>query len=299
MNPEQPPKTSDETKTKVSVVVLAKNEASNIERCLKALEWADQVVVLDDGSTDATATIAIDCGAEVIDHPFQSFASQRNWALDHGKLRNHWVLMLDADEVSTEEFAAEIAHSISTAQDDTVAFRTCRKTILDDVWLKYSDGFPVWIMRLVRIGKARFEDSGHGEVPVPKLDGQIGTIQSPFIHYAFSRGMDDWWTRHVKYAGREARREQEQHCDASPFELFSTNASNRRRGLRSLARKLPARGTMRFLYQYVFKRGFLDGAAGLRFCRMMACYESIITIRKSEPTNQISKPLKNNSVNSR
>ncbi|MCS7471460.1 glycosyltransferase family 2 protein [Stieleria sp. ICT_E10.1] len=272
------------TRLPVSVVVLAKNEEINIVRCVDALAWADEVVVVDDASTDATVASAERSGARVVNHPFESFAGQRNWALDHAGLRNEWVLMLDADEVSTAEFAEEIGRAIESAGPQVVGFRMCRKTMLDGVWLKYSDGFPVWIMRLVRRGRARFEDSGHGEVPVPEVDGELGTIRTPFIHEAFSRGMDDWWMRHVRYAGREAANERGQDGCGSAIAVFSLDASRRRRGLRTLARRIPARGAIRFFYQYVLRGGFLDGATGLRYCRMMACYESMIAIRKSEPS---------------
>ncbi len=264
-------------------MVLAKNEEVNIGDCVDSLQWADEVIVVDDDSTDRTAALARGRGARVVQHRFESFAAQRNWAIDHAGVRNEWLLMLDADEMATEEFAAEIARKLAAVDDDVVAFRTCRKLMLDGVWLKHSDGFPVWIMRLVRRGRAYFEDSGHGEVPVPNLDGRIETIDAPFVHEAFRRGMDDWWTRHVRYAGREAEREQWMEHDARLRQLFSPDGSRRRRALRGFARRLPFRGPLRFLYQYILGRGFLDGPTGLRFCRMMACYESMIAIRKSEP----------------
>jgi glycosyltransferase involved in cell wall biosynthesis len=271
-------------KVPVTAVVLAKNEEVNIVDCVDSLRWADEVIVVDDDSTDRTAELARARGARVVQHRFESFAAQRNWAIDHAGGRNEWMLMLDADEMATDAFAAEVARKLATVADDVVAFRTCRKLMLDGVWLKHSDGFPVWIMRLVRRGKAYFEDSGHGEVPVPTVNGRIGTIHTPFLHEAFRRGMDDWWMRHVRYAGREALREHHLNRDARLSGLLSLDSSRRRRALRSLARRLPFRGPLRFLYQYILGRGFLDGATGLRFCRMMACYESMIAIRKSEPT---------------
>ncbi|MEL6104772.1 MAG: glycosyltransferase family 2 protein [Planctomycetota bacterium] len=267
----------------IAAVILAKNEAINIERCIRALNWVDRVWVVDDGSTDATAEIATNLGARVVQHGFESFAQQRNWVLAQAELNQQWVLMLDADEVATERFASEVQRKTAAANDDVVAFRTCRKTMLEGTWLKYSDSFPVWIMRLVRRGSAWFEDSGHGEVPVPEVDGLIETIQEPFIHYPFSRGMEDWWTRHVRYAGREAVREMTESTEPVLSGLFGLDSSRRRRALRTVSRRLPARGLLRLFYQYIVKRGFLDGRAGWRFCRMMACYESMISIRKLEP----------------
>lgn len=269
--------------TDLAVVVLSKNEQSNIQRCLNSVRWADEIVVIDDHSEDRTAELAEQSGARVVSHAFESFASQRNWAIDHAGIKSPWVLMLDADELATSEFADEVRRKIATASTETVAFKTCRKTMLDGTWLKHSDGFPVWIMRLVRRERAYFQDSGHGEVPVPEVDGMIGTIKSPFIHESFSRGMDDWWARHTRYAKKEALRERFQESDASLLSLLSLDRSKRRKALRHLSRKLPGRGSLRFIYQYILKRGFMDGPAGYRFCKMMACYESMIVIRKLEP----------------
>ncbi|TWU05941.1 glycosyltransferase family 2 protein [Stieleria varia] len=266
----------------VSVIVLAKNEEQNIVRCLGSLHWAEELVVVDDRSTDRTAELARLHGARVVDHPFESFAQQRNWALREGGLRNDWVLMLDADEVSTPEFAAEIQRAIIDASNDTVAFRTCRKTMLGDAWLRRSDSFPVWIMRLVRRDRAWFADSGHGEVPVPEVDGEMGTIREPFVHHPFSRGLNDWWQRHIRYAEREARLEMLSATQLSWSDLIKSDASKRRRALRELARRMPCRGSLRFIYQYIVKRGFLDGRAGLQFCRMMGCYERMIVVKKWE-----------------
>ena len=95
----------------ITVVILTRNEADNIARCLQSLQWADELVVVDDGSTDDTVALAENNGARVIHHRFESFAKQRNWALEHGQLKNEWVLMLDADETSTPEFQAAIENA--------------------------------------------------------------------------------------------------------------------------------------------------------------------------------------------
>jgi glycosyltransferase involved in cell wall biosynthesis len=269
-------------KLPISVVFIAKNEAENLKRSLSAVAICGDIVVIDDHSTDNSREVAESLGARVLTHKFESFAAQRNYALEYADLKYDWVIMLDADEVATPEFLDEISRVINIASADTVAFKTCRKTIFMDHWLKYSDGFPVWIMRVVKKGHAQFENSGHGEVPVPKLKGQLGTIREPFLHYAFSKGINDWVVRHLKYAEREAQKELTETFPLRISEIISSDSSTRRKAIRNLARKLPGRPFLRFSYQYFFKWGFLDGPAGYTFCRMMATYEAMIQLKKWE-----------------
>lgn len=266
----------------VSAVVIAKNEAINLPRCLASLGWCDEVVVIDDHSTDDSPAIAAQHGAHVLTHKFESFAAQRNWALDEAGLQNEWVLMLDADEVSTPEFAAAVEQAIHSASPDAAAFRTCRKTMFLGQWLKHSDGFPVWIMRVVRRGRAHFANAGHGEVPVPPVDGIMGTIREPFLHYPFSKGLSDWLQRHIRYAEREAQGELEQLHGGSVLNILSLQRDIRRRGLRALSRQLPGRPLLRFLFQYFLKCGFLDGRAGFTFSMLMSCYEAMIIAKRTE-----------------
>jgi glycosyltransferase involved in cell wall biosynthesis len=266
----------------VSVVILAKNEEVNIERCVNAVQWSDDVVVIDDGSTDQTAHLAASCGARVVQHRFASFAGQRNWAMLYADLKHDWVLHLDADEVVTPELRYRLQTAVADAADDTVAFRMCRKTMLLDNWLKYSDGFPVWIMRLVRNGRAAFEDAGHGEVAVPEVDGLVATIREPFLHYAFSKGLTDWIERHNRYSSLEAELELEAVSGIKLRTFFSSDRAIRRRILRAFSRRLPFRPAFRFIYQYLLKRGFLDGRAGWTFSRMMAMYEGWIVMKRKE-----------------
>jgi glycosyltransferase involved in cell wall biosynthesis len=274
----------------LSVVVLTKNEAGNIRRCLQSVAWCAERVVVDDGSTDDTVMLAQSEGARVVRRRFDTFAQQRNWALDSADLRYPWVLMLDADEVVTEALRCEIERKLPAAAAEVAGYRMCRKTMFMDRWLKWSDGFPVWIMRLVRRGVARFMDSGHGEVPVPPVTGRLETLHEPFEHYPFSRGIGDWTERHNRYAEKEARREWESAETWTVGELFARDRAVRRRARRSLSRTLPGRPMLRFLYQYVGQLGFLDGRAGLEFCLLMAAYEGLIVLKRRE-LQQLSQGL--------
>lgn len=265
----------------LSVVIIARNEAINIEACVNAVCWCDEVVVIDDGSTDGTETLAIAAGARVVQHPFVSFADQRNWAMKYAGLTNEWVLHLDADEVVTGDLQTALRGILSTVDPGVSAFRMCRKTMMGNTWLKYSDGFPVWIMRLVRRGHAEFCTRGHGEIAVPDVEGIMGTIEEPFLHFAFSKGLEDWIHRHNRYSSREAALElAEEPVPVSG--LLSFDKARRRSSLRNFARRTACRGPLRFFYQYILSLGFLDGMAGLRFCMLMAMYEWWIVEKKSE-----------------
>ena len=112
-----------------SVVIIAKNEAQNIARCLRSITRSDDVVVVDDNSTDETAQIAESLGARVVNHPFASFAAQRNWAIENAGLRHTWVLMLDADEALTSGVENAIVAAVEAASGDVAGFLLCRKTM--------------------------------------------------------------------------------------------------------------------------------------------------------------------------
>ncbi len=280
----------EEARFPLSVVILAKNESVNIDRCVRAVSWCDDVVVIDDGSVDGTAEIAIQAGAKVVQHRFESFAKQRNWAILNAGLRHPWSLHLDADEVMTPELRREISEALRIVSPETVGFRTCRKTILNDRWLRFSDGFPVWIMRVVRNGCAEFADSGHGEVAVPEVQGTMGTLTQPFLHYPFSKGLTDWIDRHNRYSTREAKLEFEGDRDCRWQALFSRDRAVRRRAQRHVSRRVPCRFLLRLLYQYVWKGGFLDGSAGWQFSWLMATYESWIVAKRKELERQSREP---------
>src|SRR5687768_9404472 len=93
---------------KVSVLILTYNEQANLGACLAALRWCDDVLVLDSGSTDATVSIAQQWGARILSRPFDEFAAQRNFGLEHGALHHEWVLHLDADEVLPAAFVERL-----------------------------------------------------------------------------------------------------------------------------------------------------------------------------------------------
>lgn len=258
----------------VSAIVLCRNEAANLPRCLGALRACDEIVVVDDGSTDGSPEIAAAAGARVLRHPLRSFADQRNWAMAEGAVRHPWALHLDADEVVTSELLAELGERLPALHSNQVGF-FARKILLDDRWLRRSTDYPVYVARLVHRDGPRFEMGGHGEiVAVPPACAVY--FRAPMLHYPFSRGWEDWRARHRRYAEAEATRIEAGDADWRWSDLTASDPVRRRRAWRAASWRLPGRPLLRFLYMYLLRAGFLDGRPGWTFCRAMAWYEAEI-----------------------
>jgi glycosyltransferase involved in cell wall biosynthesis len=268
----------------VSVIILTKNEEHDLPACLKSLTWSDDIHVLDSGSTDKTLSIAHEYGAKVWNHPFESFGKQRNFALDNLDIRNEWILFLDADEIATEKFRVSLFQAINTAANNVAGYYCCWKMMLENKWLKHCDNFPKWQFRLMRKGKARFKDFGHGQ----KEDNVLGDIlylKEPYLHYGFSKGWSQWIERHNRYSSQEAL-SRINHCPRFR-DVFSRHGSIRNPALKSWLSKLPGWPALRFFQAYFFNLGFLEGMPGLIYCSNMGIYEYLIQIKMREIKNRL------------
>jgi glycosyltransferase involved in cell wall biosynthesis len=262
------------------VVILCRNEADNLARCIEPLGACAEVVVLDDGSTDGSPAIARSVGARVVEHPFTSFADQRNWAMNHAGLAMPWVLHLDADEVLTSGALEEIARLLPSMPVDSVGF-LARKVMLGKNWLRRSAGYPVYVPRLLHRAGPRFFMRGHGEWVEVAPSRQV-LFKHPLIHHNFSRGWTDWYDRHNRYSSAEAARMVAGLAEFTLADLWSPERTARRQALRALSYRLPGRPLLRFLYSYLLQMGFLDGRAGYDYCRAMAAYEHMINLKVRE-----------------
>ncbi len=259
----------------LSVVILSHNEAPNLPRSIDAARDCAEVVVLDDGSTDSSQTVARSRGARVVEHAFESFADQRNWAMQHAGLRNDWVLHVDADEAMTPEALREIAALLPALQVSKVGFLP-RKMMLGDRWLRFSADYPVYVARLIHQQGPRFVMRGHGEVIDAPPDAAV-YLREPMLHYAWSKGWDDWRQRHARYARAEALRLLQEAETFAWRDVMQRDAVRRRRALRMLSFKLPFRAAQRFVYAYIVRGGFRDGIPGWQFSVAMARYERMIS----------------------
>jgi glycosyltransferase involved in cell wall biosynthesis len=264
---------------KVSVLILTCNEEANLPACLDALSWCDDIVALDSGSTDRTVEISVEHGVRVLSRPFDSFAGQRNFGLDEGQFRHEWVLHLDADEIVTEAFAAELA---ALEPDESIdAWRVPFKTMFFGRWLRYAGMWPSYQVRLGHSRRLRFVQAGHGQrerVPPER----VGEFPEALLHYSFSHGLKAWFTKHVRYAGDEAAAlfRAERQSGALRALLLGPNMTARRRAAKSLAASLPlfARPFARFGYVYFYRRGFLDGKPGFVYALMLFVYEAMTAV---------------------
>ncbi len=266
----------------VSVLILTLNEEANLPSCLAALDWCDDIIVLDSFSRDQTLSIAQDKNARVFQREFDNFAAQRNWALETVNFSYDWVLHLDADEIVSEELHREIELAVHAQDFD--AFKIPSKMIFQGRWLRYAGMYPSYQVRLTRRAGFRFKQVGHGQ----KEDhdsSSIGTLESPYLHYSFSKGIDDWFARHNRYSSEEALELLAQRQGAVSFRpgnLFTRDSYQRRQALKKIIVRLPFRPLIRFFYMYIYRRGFLDGTAGFHYCCLLVIYEYMISLKLAE-----------------
>jgi glycosyltransferase involved in cell wall biosynthesis len=265
-----------------SALILAKNERENIVRCLESLHGCDDVVVLDSGSTDGTHDAAVGRGARVFTREFDTFADQRNWAIDTIPFAHAWVLHLDADECLTPALHDELLRV--TVADAKSAYFLANKLIFLGSWIRRSSLYPYYQARLLRLGESRFEQIGHGQHLAFATRGS-GRLREPYLHYNFSKGIADWVERHNRYSSDEAH--QAGADQRSVYALLTDMArgkstESRQQAKKLLADRVPFRPFVRFLYSYIWRGGFLDGRAGFHYCMLMAFYDYLTRLKRRE-----------------
>jgi glycosyltransferase involved in cell wall biosynthesis len=270
----------------LSVVILTLNEAMNLPRCLAALPAGIEVIVVDSGSTDGTPEMAANLGAKVLIHPFASFGVQRNWAIDSAGASQPWILFLDADEEATPAFWDQLGNLIQRDSDGRLAgVFCCWKMMLRGRWLKRSDSFPKWQLRLLRRGRVRFVDAGHGQKE-GEVNGETAYLTEPYLHHAFSKGWTDWLTRHNRYSTQEAVARLAAGA-GSWRQAFKASGSERNKRLKPLVSRLPFWPVVRFLHDYLWRGGVLEGREGLDYALLMAIYEYLICLKMRDADTPI------------
>ncbi len=273
---QQPVHTPGGGKLPISVVILTFNEEVNIRDCIASCAWCDDVHVLDSGSSDRTCDIARAMGATVHYNKFKSFGDQRNWAIDHIPCKHPWHFHLDADERFTPRLLTEMLRLLGPdgRASACAAYQCPSKMILMGRWLKWSGGYPSYQVRLFKYGECRFMDFGHGQRE--DTAGKVGVLVEPYIHYNFSKGLLEWFYKHNDYSSREAAEAIATRSHGRPTWsqlMGSGDQVAKRRAWKNMSYFMSGRAVWRFLYNYVFRLGVLDGIAGFRYCAMISSYE--------------------------
>jgi len=248
----------------LTVVILTQNEQANLPRCLDAIPARYPVVIVDSGSTDATLAIAESRGCRIYTNPWPGFAEQRNFALNRCAIGTPWILFVDADEIYPsafyDRFEAEMAGSdaLDVLMVPSILYLRGKR-------LGHAPGYPIYHPRLVRRESTRFvrNHTGHGEAVINSC--RIGYSDIPYDHYFYHGEIIEWMHKHVGKAAQEVRLQPTQDAVMTTRGRLSVLLG--RSWLRVLGR---------FLYHFVFRGGFRDGAAGLEFALMFTWYEATI-----------------------
>jgi glycosyltransferase involved in cell wall biosynthesis len=222
---------------KISAIIITKNEAVNIERCLDSVKWVDEVIVVDSGSTDSTRIIAEKAGARLYDFEWNGFGPAKEFA--RIKASGDWILSIDADEVVTSSLAEEIKKAISNESGIT-GYYLPRQTNFQGKWIRHSGWWPDYVLRLFKKSSARFSDALVHETV--SLDGPSERLQSILRHYSYP-DLSTYMRKLDKYSSLASEK------------MFRNGAKCR---FYHLLFKPP----LVFFRHYLFKAGFLDGWEG-------------------------------------
>ena len=278
----------------VSILVPIKNEAANLERCLRSVAWADEVFVVDSQSTDGSAELAEKLGARVVQFRFGgTWPKKKNWALENLPFRHDWVFILDADEVLPPGTEEEFRGIVTGAAGDpeTTGYWINRRFMFMDRWLQHAY-YPNWNLRLFRHRLGRYEkltdaDTRSGDNEVHEhviVQGKTGHLRSEMDHYAFP-SVETFVEKHNRYSNWEARVALDRYLQRSGRGLQSGRVGARR-ALKEFSARLPFRPLLRFLYVYVWQRAFLDGKEGYYFARLHGFYEFLSVAKTFEMTQR-------------
>lgn len=234
-------------KKKLSIIIITKDEESNIKRCLDSVSWADEIIVVDSFSTDNTIGICREYTDKIFQKEFTDFADMKNFALS--KASNEWALSIDADEELLGALKDEINNKIDIPQVFS-AFKIKRNSQIFGRWFKYSGTQNDFQVRLFRKNCVEYYQPVHEKVSV---SGKIGYLSNPILHYTY-KNMSDYIKRLDRYTSIEAK------------QILS----------QSFLRKfifLLLKPFWRFTDMYLLKQGFRDGFEGFLFCVLSAFYE--------------------------
>ena len=225
------------TRQPLSVVIITLNAASQLEDCLKSARFADDIVVVDSGSTDGTQNLAMRYGARVIDQSWLGFGPQKQFAVESA--RHDWVLCLDADERVSPELQASIECALQQTTSGAFRFPRCNRFL--GRYLKHGEGYPDWSLRLFDRRHARWSDDAVHEKVV--TDATVGTLDGDLLHDS-AETLTAYLTKQNRYTTLAAE--------------MALQA-----GKRATFGRIAFSPIVRFIKFYLIRQGFRDGLPGL------------------------------------
>jgi glycosyltransferase involved in cell wall biosynthesis len=223
---------------KISVTIITKDEERNIRACLESVKWADEIVVVDNGSTDRTLAVCEEYGARTFLEDWKGYAGQKNSAVE--KARNEWVLSLDADEQVSPELRREMEENLAV-KPSVDGYWIPRKNFFLGRWVRRCGWYPDLNLRLFRKSQGRFgERAVHERVDI---HGETLILTQPLIHQTY-RTLADFLQRMDRYSSLAAR---EMNREGRKFRLAD----------------VLLRPPFTFLQMYLLRAGFLEGYDGL------------------------------------
>lgn len=264
----------------LSVIIITLNEAAHIAECLKSVSFADEIVVVDSGSTDGTRKIAQELGAKVVlTEDWPGFGRQKNRALDLATCE--WVLSIDADERVTPELQEELLKVLQAAASGgepagattsvsptnfATAYRIARLSNFGGRWIRHSGWWPDHVLRLFKRGTARFKDVAVHESVVTDLP--IATLKGHFLHYPYA-SLEQFINKINHYSSEAA-------------------AMMHARGKQTSVLGAWGHAAWTFIRIYLLRRGFLDGKEGFILAMMAASgsfyrYTKLLFLNRQQP----------------
>lgn len=261
----------------VSVVVLTRDEEVNIARSLASVAWAEQVIVIDSGSTDRTLPIARSLGAEVVEQLWLGYSGQREFSLRLPQLRHDWVYWVDADQWISPQLAAEVAEKLYAPS--CAAFTQRLRLVFQGTWIRHCGWYGgSWNVNLLDRRYCKPDGSQFGERV--HVDGPIHRLVNDIVDED-GKGLAAWLHKHVDYAVLEAERRDVPKPLRQRLELVRNRPRSRPLG-RAVVKdvifpSVPAKPTAMFTYMYLLRLGFLDGRVGLLFCFYHAWFQASVS----------------------
>ena len=235
---------------KISATIITLNEEANIGEACESVRWADEIVVVDSGSTDQTRAIAEAAGARVIIREWPGFAAQKQFAAE--QTDNDWIFSLDADERVSEELKSAIAR-LREAPEENLAdgYRIARRSFYQGRWIKGGGWYPDWQLRLYRKSRGRWPTRQIHESVKMDPDARVERLTGDILHYS------------VRDSAHHHRMIGERYAPLAANQMFEE-------GKRTSVLRIATAAPSAFLQTFVLKGGFRDGLAGLSIASFAA-----------------------------